>query len=220
MWRNQMEQIGGRFIFGTPFVGLLAEQILADTATGPNGPGAMYNDGLVPGKRYRMVLANPASFPGTVFEDGSFIASASFSDTYRLYEDNVLQAYSGGGFDVPFSFSIGAGARVADANITIKRGAWDLSLHRVSKQPREVKDVIIEMAPWFLGRADDPLSVDFTVSDPAISATVVLTGTRILAVLTGGVDGGSYNISIRMTTNATPPIVREFDLAVEVTEVA
>ena len=219
MWRNQMEQIGGRLIFGTPFVGLLAEQILADTATGPNGPGVMYNDGLVPGKRYRMVLANPASFPGTVFEDGSFVASASFSDTYRLYEDNILQAY-GGGFDVPLSLLIGAGARVADPTITLRRGAWELVLHRITKQPREVKDFILEMAPWFLGRADDPLSVDFTVSDPSISAAVVLTGTRIVAVITGGVDGGSYNVSIRMSTNATPAIVREFDLAVEVMEVA
>lgn len=107
MLRNMRETAGGRAIFGTQYVGLLAAQILANTATGPNGAGAMYNDGLVTGKRYRMLLASPGAFPGTVYEDGSFTASASFSTTYRLYEDNILQAYSGGGFDVPFTLFIG-----------------------------------------------------------------------------------------------------------------
>lgn len=82
---------GGGRILGTPFVGLLAAQILADTSTGPNGPGAMFNDGLIDGHRYRMLLASPSTFNGTVREDGSIgPATAPTSGSYTLYEDNLL----------------------------------------------------------------------------------------------------------------------------------
>lgn len=112
------------------------------------------------------------------------------------------------------------GVRVADPTIIIERGDWGQKSYRMTKQPREVKDVVIEMAPWFLGRADDPASVDFSVSNPEIVPTVTLVGTRINIAVGAGIDGGSYNISVRMTTNSTPAVVREFDLFVDVLEVA
>ena len=112
------------------------------------------------------------------------------------------------------------GGRVADPDITIDRGSWSLTAYRMRKQPREVKDVVIEMAPWFAGRADDPAAVTFSVSDAAITPTVTLVGTRINVAIAGGVDSGAYNISVRMSTSATPAIVREFDLFVDVEEVA
>jgi len=219
MLRNMRETAGGRAILGTQYVGLLGSQILAATATGTNGPGAMYNDGLVSSKRYRMLLANPSAFPGVVYEDGSFMASAAVSTTYRLYEDNVLVAQSGGGFDIPFVVTIGASAaRVADPTITISRGEWGLWAYRFRKQPREVRDIIIEMAPWFAGRADNPMAVQ-CLAPSGVSVSASLSGTRISVSIGGGIDGSIYNIPILLTTDSNPASVREFDLIALVQEV-
>lgn len=138
MLRNMKETAGGRPIFGTQYVGLLAEQILAETATGPNGPGAMYNDGLEAGKRYRMLLADPASFPGTVYENGSFSASGSVVTTYRLYEDNLLVPYSGGGFDVPLSVVVGTAPTISvqpQAQSAVVGGAFAFSVLAAGDAP-------------------------------------------------------------------------------------
>lgn len=90
MWRNMVETTGGKPILGTPFVGLLAEQILAETAMGTHGPGLLYNDGLVTGKRYRLALQGAFGSDGVVYENGSFSVTAPASTSYLLYEDNVL----------------------------------------------------------------------------------------------------------------------------------
>ena len=115
--------------------------------------------------------------------------------------------------------AVGAPPRMADPTIIIPRGEWNLSAYRYRKQPREVKDIVIDMDLWFAGRADDPASVSFVASDAAITPTVVLSGNRINIAIAGGVDGASYNLSVLMTTNATPAIVREFDIFVDVIEV-
>ena len=126
MWRNMNEAAGGRPIFGTPFVGLLGSEILAATGSGPNGPGAMFNDGLVAGSRYRMLLSSPASFPGVVYEDGSLEATASVSTTYRLYEDNILVSMFAGVFDIPLDVVIGTAPPVAGAAVPdVTPSEWD-----------------------------------------------------------------------------------------------
>lgn len=107
----------------------------------------------------------------------------------------------------------------SDATITISRGEWDLFAYRMRKQPREVRDVVIEMGEWFSGRADSPASVSMEVSDPALVASAVLIGTRIYITAGAGVDGGQYRITLLMTTTAVPAIVREFDLFVQVVEI-
>jgi hypothetical protein len=124
MWRNMNETAGGRPIFGTPFVGLLGSEILAATGSGPNGPGAMFNDGLAVGSRYRMLLEDPGSFPGIVYEDGSIEATASVSTTYRLYEDNLLVELSPGVFDIPLDVVIGAAPSITSqpSNRTVSEG--------------------------------------------------------------------------------------------------
>lgn len=90
MWRNMVETVGGRPILGTPFVGLLAEQILAETATGPNGAGLMYNDDLAAGKRYRLILQGAFGSDGFVRENGDLAVTAPATTSYLLYEDNLL----------------------------------------------------------------------------------------------------------------------------------
>lgn len=111
-----------------------------------------------------------------------------------------------------------SGGRVAIPDFTIARGEWNLSTFRVRKQPRESRDVIIEMGPWFGGRADDPASVS-VVPAVGITVTATLVGTRINVLATGGVDGDVLNVPVLMQTSAVPPIVREFDLVIEVQEV-
>ena len=108
MWRNMNNTAGGRPILGTPLVGLLGSQIMAATASGPNGAGAMFNDGLEANKLYRMLLADPIGFPGVVYEDGSIEASSSFGTTYQLYEDNILVEFAPGNPNTPLVVTIGS----------------------------------------------------------------------------------------------------------------
>ncbi len=110
------------------------------------------------------------------------------------------------------------GGRVADPDFTIGRGEWNLSAFRVRKQPRESRDIIIEMGPWFAGRADDPASVS-VVAATGITVTAALSGTRINMLATGGTDGQVFNVPVLMQTDATPPVIREFDLIIEIQEV-
>lgn len=113
------------------------------------------------------------------------------------------------------------GSQTADPTISISRGEWDLVAYRMRKQPSEVRDVIIEMKDWFAGRADSPSEVTFTVAPTGgVVPTVYLAGTRIFIIIAGGVDGGRYSLSILMSTTATPAIVREFDVLIEVVEVS
>lgn len=104
MWRNMVETIGGKPILGTPFVGLLAEQILAETSTGTHGPGLMANDNLVAGKRYRLVLQSAFGSDGLVKENGEFTVTAPASTSYLLYEDNLLVS------STPTEVTVGSGS--------------------------------------------------------------------------------------------------------------
>lgn len=108
--------------------------------------------------------------------------------------------------------------RVADPDFTIARRDWNLSAYRVRKQPRESRDIIIEMGPWFSGRADDPESVS-VIATPGITVTATLSGTRINMMATGGVDGAVINVPVVLQTNSSPPAIREFDLIIEIQEV-
>lgn len=91
MNRNLNETLsGGKRIFGTPFVGLLGSDIVSQTSSGTDGAGLLANDQLTSNKRYRLLINNPAAFPGVVYENGSFTASSSIVTTYTLYEDNLL----------------------------------------------------------------------------------------------------------------------------------
>ena len=99
--RNMLELANGRPVLGTEYAyGLLAEQILAETATGTHGAGLMFNDGLVAGKRYRLQLDNPNLITGLVLENGGLAGvTAPVSGTYSLFADGVL-VDSGVGFIV------------------------------------------------------------------------------------------------------------------------
>ncbi len=85
---------GGRRILGTPYVGLLASQIVAETATGDAGPGLLYDDALAnPGTRLRLKITSlPSTGTLFVYENGAFNLDGVTESTtigYDVYVDNV-----------------------------------------------------------------------------------------------------------------------------------
>jgi hypothetical protein len=78
-------------ILGTPYIGLTGAQILAQTAAGEFGAGAMYNDGLVPDRRYRMIVL-ASTFAANALrleEDGSGYFAGAGAALYMLQEDGA-----------------------------------------------------------------------------------------------------------------------------------
>ncbi len=83
--RRQSAQ--GRPIYGVPDVGILASQIISDTATGEHGPGILYDDALAnPGKLLRAKVTNWTGTPGTltVLENGAILIEGEPSGVYTI----------------------------------------------------------------------------------------------------------------------------------------
>jgi len=99
MLRNLNKSSGGRRILGVPTVGILASTIAANTATGDNGPGLLYDDSLLAGNAGKQLRCMITGYTGTlsklfVYEDGSFTltgeADGSFTISYSVYADNAF----------------------------------------------------------------------------------------------------------------------------------
>jgi hypothetical protein len=92
-------------------------------------------------------------------------------------------------------------------------------LGRFTKQPSEVLDYIVDYSEWFEGREDAP-ATQTTFAEAGIAVTAsTISGQRVIVVLSGGTSGQTYKITTRLTTNASPAIVREADFEVRVKEV-
>lgn len=121
MLRNLNVATAGRRILGTPYVGLLAAQIAAETAVGDIGPGLLYNEAIKPendGKRLRLRVT-PWVTVGNLFvdENGAFtwtdLPDGVHSASYEYYEDGVLQG------TISFSVAVGVvDASAAGATLT------------------------------------------------------------------------------------------------------
>lgn len=127
MLRNLNVATAGRRILGTPYVGLLAAQIAAETAVGDLGPGLLYNEAIKPenaGKRLRLRVT-PWPSVGNLFveENGAFtwtdLPDGVHSASYEYYEDGVLQGTT--------SFSIAVGVVDASAAGATLTGSSSLS---------------------------------------------------------------------------------------------
>lgn len=96
MLRNLNKSSGGRRILGVPNVGIIASQIISETATGDNGEGLLYNEALAnSGKQLRLhITAAPSAGTFFAYENGSLeLAGApdgSYTIGYQYYVDNVL----------------------------------------------------------------------------------------------------------------------------------
>lgn len=74
---------------GPPEWGILGSVILATTATGTHGPGALFNDGLTAGLRYVPVLISRSAPAFMLYPDGSYEGPVPSSAVYALYEQGT-----------------------------------------------------------------------------------------------------------------------------------
>lgn len=126
MLRNMNATLGGRRILGVPDVGIIASQIIADTATGDDGAGLLYDSAqLNSGKLMRLrVVTMPTAGVVSIDENGAILVDftgvpdAVYTLTYNEYADNVLF-----GVDTA-TFTVGAG-QVTGGSISVKvNGAY------------------------------------------------------------------------------------------------
>ena len=98
MLRNLNQSASGQRILGTPFVGILAATIAAETATGDNGSGLLYDESINPtnaGKQLRCRITSYSGTPGKlfVFENGSSLiigeADGAYTIGYAVDADGV-----------------------------------------------------------------------------------------------------------------------------------
>lgn len=91
MLRNQLRRAAsGRLIFGTPHVGLLASQIISETAAGDSGPGLLYNEAQSnAGKQLRVKITSYTGTPGKLFvyENGSILIEGEADGAYAIGYD-------------------------------------------------------------------------------------------------------------------------------------
>ena len=88
--------IAGALVYGGTDLGVLGAVMRANTASGPNGPGILFNDWDAgdDGKRFRALIVSGAPAGAFFNEDGSFSVPAGTADgmysvVYRLYVDGA-----------------------------------------------------------------------------------------------------------------------------------
>lgn len=88
-------------------------------------------------------------------------------------------------------------------------------LGRFQKQPDEILDYDVDYTEWFSNRADAPATVDPIAVTAEAGITVVgssITGNVVKVILSGGVAGTKYKVTVRLTTTAG--LVKEADFTV------
>lgn len=99
MMRNLLRQsAAGKPIYGTPEIGLLASQIISETATGDQGPGLLYDDAQAnTGKQLRVKITSWSGTPGTLFvyENGSILITGQADGAYVIGYDREAWASDG-----------------------------------------------------------------------------------------------------------------------------
>lgn len=99
MLRNQLRRAAsGRLIFGTPQIGLLASQIISETATGDQGPGLLYDEALAQtGRQMRGKITSYTGTPGKLFvyENGSILVEGEADGAYTIGYDWEAWALDG-----------------------------------------------------------------------------------------------------------------------------
>lgn len=91
-------------------------------------------------------------------------------------------------------------------------------LGKFIKQPNEILDYDVDYSDWFTNRSDTPASITVEVEPGITLVGSSLTGSVAKVALSGGVDGNTYTITVRMTTDSG--MVKEADFQVKVKESA
>jgi hypothetical protein len=92
-------------------------------------------------------------------------------------------------------------------------------LGRKLKQSGETLDYDVSYEDWFENRSDAPASHTVTADTGITVVTSSLTGEIVRVVLSGGTDGETYKITVKLTTNAATPIIKEADFTVRIKDV-
>lgn len=89
-------------------------------------------------------------------------------------------------------------------------------LGKFSKQPGETLDYDVDFTDWFQGRSDAPVAHSVTTDAGITKEADSRTGNVVKVTLSGGTSGEKYKITVLLTTNASPPLVKEADFIVSV----
>ena len=88
MLRNLNQSAAGKRILGTPNVGILSATIAAETATGDNGHGLLYDDSLISGNAGKQLRCRITAWPSAgalfVYENGSVDFSGAPDGSYTI----------------------------------------------------------------------------------------------------------------------------------------
>lgn len=88
MLRNLNQSAAGKRILGTPNVGILSATIAAETATGDNGPGLLYDESLLAGNIGKQLRCRITAWPSSgslfVYENGSVDFSGAPDGSYTI----------------------------------------------------------------------------------------------------------------------------------------
>ena len=90
-------------------------------------------------------------------------------------------------------------------------------LGKFDKQPAEILDYDVDFTDWFANRTDAPSSHTATAPDGITIVSATRTGNVVKVILSGGTEGTSYKITVRLTTTAA--LVKEADFTVKIKEV-
>lgn len=85
-----------------------------------------------------------------------------------------------------------------------------------TKQPTEVLDYDVSFADWLGGRSDLPQTATTTVDPGLTLVSSTLIGQTVKVVLSGGLNGGKYKVTVHLTTDTG--LVKEADFFVRIKE--
>lgn len=124
MLRNLTATYAGKRILASPYVGILAETIAAETATGDYGPGILYNESVDPAyaqKRLRAWITDPPTVGSLVVtENGSILGYDLPDGAHRFHYDLIVDdAYDSASY---FDVTVGAVDAVAEGGTGVGAG--------------------------------------------------------------------------------------------------
>ncbi len=90
-------------------------------------------------------------------------------------------------------------------------------LGRFSKQSTETLDYDVDYTDWFVGRTDTPSTFTSTAEAGITIVSSSLSGKVVKTILSGGTDGSSYKVTVRLTTSSG--IIKEADFVVKIKDV-
>lgn len=86
-----------------------------------------------------------------------------------------------------------------------------------SKQPREVHDYLVQLAPFFSNRGDELASYQVLMPTGITLLNDQVVGTDIVLLISGGTSGTTYKVQILVTT--TTGVITENEINIAVLEV-